>query len=132
MGRNILIASFIFKDRFDWFKTILTENFDVRENQIQIFETGDEYKYLVTFKLSLSEDRRIDFKKEFPNATIVHKKKSTIYSINGLNKLIEKTHNIDLGNIDYKSVKLDWSKYENKLILMRSGQLVLSDIKPIF
>jgi len=132
MGRNILIASFIFKDRVDWFKTILTENFDVRENQIQIFETDDEYKYLVTFKLLLSEDRRIDFKKEFPNATIVHKKKSAIYSINGLNKLIENSHDIDLGNINYKSIKIDWSMYQNKLILMKSGKLVMSDIKKIF
>lgn len=132
MKKNTLIASFIYKDRIDWFNEYLMVNYNIQKSQIYVFETNDEYRYMVTFKLVSNVGVKIDFKSAFPNATIVHKKKNTIYSINALNKLIEETSEVSLGNIDYKSIKIDWLKYENKLILMRNDELVISDIKRIF
>ena len=70
-------------------------------------------------------------KKEFPNATLIHKKGNAIYSINALNKLIETYNTDNIGNINYKSVIIDWSNYQDKLLLIKNNNLVITPIKRI-
>jgi hypothetical protein len=131
MDKTVLLASFIFKDRLDWFLNYLETEFNIPKNLVFIYEIEDEYKVMVTFKFIIKYNENINLKEISPNANLIHKKGNTIYSINALNKLIE-TYDIEnLGNIDYKSIKIDWSLYQNKLLLVRNNNLVITEIKRI-
>jgi formylmethanofuran dehydrogenase subunit C len=55
-----------------------------------------------------------------------------IYTINALNMLIEYDSNGDIGNIVYETYKIDWDKYQGKLIITKNNELVLIDIERIF
>jgi len=131
MDKTVLLASFIFKGRLDWFINYLESDFSIPKNTVFIYETDDESRYMVTFKFLIKFGERVNFKEIFPNATLIHKKGNAIYSINGLNKLIETYNTENVGNINYKSVKIDWSLYQDKLLLIRNNNLVITDIKRI-
>lgn len=128
MGKVVLLASFIFKDRLDWFLNYLSESFSIPKKNIFVYDINDEYKYMVTYKFIVESDEKINFKEILPNATIIHKKGNAIYSINALNKLIEINNNDNLGNINYKSVKINWGEYQNKLLLIRNNNLTIAPI----
>ena len=131
MDKTVLLASFIFKDRLDWFLNYLESDFSIPKNTVFIYETDDESKYMVTFKFLIKFGKKVNFKDIFPNATLIHKKGNAIYSINGLNKLIETNNSENVGNINYKNVKIDWSLYQDKLLLIRNNNLVITEIKRI-
>jgi hypothetical protein len=131
MTKTILLASFIFKDKLEWFLNYLNKKFNIKQTSVFLYETSDDNKVMVTYKLVIKEGEKINFKKEFPNATIIHKKGDAIYSINGLNKLIDNINLDSAGNLDYKSIKIDWSEYQNKLILIKNNNLSITDIKRI-
>lgn len=131
MNKTILLASFIFNDKLEWFLNYLNKKFNIKQTSVFIYETSDDNKVMVTYKLVIKEGEKINFKREFPNATIIHKKGDAIYSINGLNKLIDNINLDSAGNLDYKTVKIDWSEYQNKLILVKNNNLSISDIKRI-
>ena len=131
MDKTVLLASFIFKDRLDWFLTYLESSFQINKNAVYLYDIEDDTKVMVTFKLLIKVGTHINFKKVFPNATLIHKKGNAIYSINALNKLIE-TYNVDnIGNINYKSVIIDWSNYQDNLLLIKNNNLVITPIKRI-
>jgi len=131
MGRTVLLASFIFKDRLDWFLNYLESNFLISKDTVFIYETDDESKFMVTFKFIIKFNENVNFKEIFPNATLIHKRGNAIYSINALNKLIESYDIENAGNINYKNVKIDWSLYQHKLLLIRNNNLTITDIKRI-
>lgn len=131
MDKTVLLASFIFKDRLDWFLNYLETELNTPKNLVFIFEIEDDNKVMVTFKFTIKCNESVNFKEIFPNANLVHKKGNAIYSINALNKLIETYNTESLDNINYKSVKIDWSLYQNKLLLIRNNNLVISEIKRI-
>jgi hypothetical protein len=128
MNKVVLLASFIFKDRLDWFINYLSETFNISKNNIFVYDINDEYKYMVTYKFIIEIDKRINFKEILPNATVIHKKGNAIYSINALNKLIETTNTESIGNINHKSIKVNWEEYQNKLLLIRNNNLIVSPI----
>jgi hypothetical protein len=131
MDKTVLLASFIFKDRLDWFLTYLESSFQINKNAVFLYDIEDDTKVMVTFKLLIKGGTHINFKKVFPNATLIHKKGNAIYSINALNKLIE-TYNVDnICNINYKSVIIDWSNYQDNLLLIKNNNLVITPIKRI-
>lgn len=133
MDKTILLASFIFPERIDWFIGYLNTKFDIPKDKIFGFKNlKDESKIVVTFKFKLQTKKYVDLKKLFPNPVILHKKGTTFYTINALNKLIESLSPNDLGNIDHKSVKINWEEYQNKLILIDNKELVICDITRIF
>jgi len=133
MDKTILLASFIFPERLDWFTGYLESNFNIPKNKVFGYKNvDDESKVIVTFKLILSEDKRIDLKKLFPNAIMIHKKGDALYTINALNKLIESKCGDAIGNIDYKSFKIDWNEYQNKFILLNNKELAILNINRIF
>jgi len=133
MDKTILLASFIFPERLDWFTGYLESNFNIPKNKVFGYQNvEDESRVIVTFKLTLTEDKRIDLKKIFPNAIMIHKKGDALYTINALNKLIETKCGDAIGNIDYKSFKIDWDEYQNKFILLNNKELAILNINRIF
>lgn len=133
MNKKPLIASFIFPERLDWFLEYLEEKFNIPKDRVFVFKIlDDESKLMVTFKFINKNQRKINFKKLFPDAIQIHKKGNCIYTINALNKLIEETSDIDLGNINYKSIKINWDEYQDKLIILKNRNLYLYDINRIF
>ena len=131
MGKTVLLASFIFKDRLDWFLNYLESSFQISKNNVFLYDIEDDTKVMVTFKLLIKADTHINFKKVFPNATLIHKKGNAIYTINALNKLIETYSTDNIGNINYKSVIIDWSKYQDNLLLIKNNNLAITSIKRI-
>lgn len=127
---TMLIASFIPKDKLDWFVNFLQEKFNIKNEYVFIYEVeGNDSEYLTTFKLR--KNKKIDLKVHFINATIVNIKNECIFSINGLNRLIEEETGSDIGNINYKTHEIDWSNYKNKLILCNKGKLLIKTLKKI-
>ena len=133
MDRTILLASFIFPERLDWFLNHLETKFNIPKDKVFIFKNlDDESKVIVTFKLVLIDGRKINLANNFPNALIIHKKGMAIYTINALNTLIEFENDLDKGNVIHKDYKIDWSKYQNKMILTDKTNLVFINIERIF
>lgn len=133
MNRTILLASFIFPERLDWFLGYLEKKFSISRDKVFVYKNlDDESKLIVTFKFRVKEGRRVNFKSLFPSAILIHKKGNAIYTINALNKLIEVESNGDIGNIDHKSVKIDWDAYQNKLILTNNNNLSIFAIEKVF
>lgn len=99
---------------------------------IFINEIEDSSKYLLTFKLDIEKDEKLDVKKHFKNTLLVHKKGTTFYTINALNKLIEKDYDlIGEKNINYKEYKIDWDNYKDKLIIINKNDLEIIPLNRI-
>lgn len=133
MNKNILLSSFISPEKKESFVSHLQTKFNVKPSDIYYYHNiTDPNSIIVVFKLILVNGEYLNLKKEFSNAIQIHKKSNCIYSINALNKLIEQLNSNEVGNIDHKSYKLNWSEYQNKLILITNAGLVISDIKQFF
>ncbi len=133
MNKNILLASFIFPERIDWFLDYLETKFSIPKDKVFVFDNlDDKSKVIVTFKFVISETKKVNFKSLFPNAILIHKKGNCIYTINALNKLIEEISDTDEGNIDHKSVRINWEDYQGKLLLINDSKLKISNIKRLF
>lgn len=133
MNKKLLIASFIDRKELKKFLKYIETTFNVDSNKVFIFEnTQNDEHYILTFFIELELDDQLNLRKYFKNALIVHKKRLTFYTINALNKLIESEYNLDKGNINYKEWKIDWSKYENNLIINSKNNLVLIGLKRVF
>jgi len=132
MNKTLLLASFIFPERLEWFLGYLEEKFKIPRERVFIFRNlDDESKLMVTFKFRL-RGKRVNLKKLFPNAIPIHKKGTAIYTINALNALIEEETGLEKGNINYKAHKIDWDNYQNRLILTNDGGLALFEIEQVF
>lgn len=133
MNKTILIASFIFPERIDWFLSYLEAKFDIIKNKVFCYKNlDDDSKVIITFKLTVSTDERLNFKDLFPNAVILHKKGNALYTINALNKLIDEKYPDSIGNTDYKNIKIDWSEYQNKMITLNGENLSILNISRLF
>ena len=133
MNKNILLASFIFPERIEWFIDYLETKFSIPKEKVFIFQDlDDKSKVIATFKFVVSVTKKTDFRSLFPNAILIHKKGNCIYTINALNKLIEQITDTDDGNIDHKSVRVNWEEYQGKLMLINDNKLKISNIKRLF
>jgi hypothetical protein len=128
--KQILIASFVPKLNIEWFMKYLKEKFNIDREFVFVYEIcGNDLDYLLTFKLK--NDKKIDLKFHFNNATIVNTKSGCVFSINGLNRLIEEQNGCDIGNINYTNHYINWSEHCGKLILSNKNQLSIKKIKKI-
>lgn len=133
MNKVILLACFIFPERVDWFLSYLKTKFGIEKEKVFCYKNlEDESKYIITFKLTIQDGKRLNLKELFPSAIPIHKKGNAIYTINALNKLIEEKSGNDIGNIDYKSFKIDWDEYQNKMILLNGKELSILSIERVF
>ncbi len=124
----ILLATFVEPKYLEKFLSKLLRRFSIKKKSVFVFETegGD---YLLTYRVFLNVDEKIDIRKEFRKTIQIHKKGLTFFTINALNRLIEKEFNLKPGNIDYKSHEIDWDKFKNKIILLKNGELDILDLK---
>ncbi len=133
MDKTILLASFIFPERMDWFLNYLENKFKITKDKVFCYKNlDDESKVIITFKFTITDGRKINLKELFPSAVTIHKKGNVLYTINALNKLIEKVNGDSIGNLDYKSFKINWEDYQNKLILTNGDELMFFTINRIF
>lgn len=133
MNKTILIASFIFPERTDWFLDYLETKFNITKNKVFCYKNlDDDSKVIITFKITVPNGERLNFKDLFPNAVILHKKGNALYTINALNKLIDEKHPESKGNTDYKNVKIDWSEYQDKMITLNGENLSILNISRLF
>lgn len=133
MDRTLLLASFIFPERLDWFLSYLDSKFAIPKSRVFCYRNpDDESKQIVTFKVKLEEGKKLNLKEHFPNALIIHKRGDALYTINALNKLIEQQAGESPGNIDYKSVKINWADYQNRFILTNTNELAILRIERVF
>jgi len=120
--KTILLATFVSEDYLDRFLYKIYKKFGIKKKSVFLFET-DNNQLLLTYKLYLDFDQKIDIKKELTKTIQIHKKGTTFFTINSLNKLIEKEFNISEGNVDYSKYEIDWTKFENSMISFRDENL---------
>lgn len=132
-NKTLLLASFIFQSKLELFLKHIENNFNIKRKDVSFYknETNDG-KIIVVFKLVTPEYERINFKEISPTTIPIHKKGSTLYTINALNKVIEQNNQELIGNIDYKSIKIDWDLFNNKFILINDTGLTILSITKIF
>jgi len=105
---------------------------DIRKRDIFRYEQSEDVSTdILTFRFTLDTNDNINFNKLFPNAMLIHKKGDALYTINGLNKLIESENEGSMGNLNHSDIKIDWSKYQNNLIMVDGEKLVLNTIERI-
>lgn len=130
INKHILLASFVPKDKIDWFLDLLHFKLRIDKKYVYIFDCEEEDQVMLTY--SVKKKNEIDLKSFVFKTLIIHKKGSTIYTINALNKLIEEENDIDSANIIHKNFKVDWDKYKNKLILIDKNSIVITSITRVF
>ena len=129
--KTLLLASFVDKIQVNKFINNLTTKYKINYENIFIHEFS-EHKYLLTYKLKVEIGIRFEIKKELPRTIQIYKKQSTFFTINALNKLIERDSGLMAGNINHKQFKVEWNNYKDKLILLKGDNLEISDIKRVF
>jgi hypothetical protein len=123
---GIIIGTFVKKNKILSFLETLKHRFKVNLDKVFVYSIDtNKYEYLVTFK-TYDKER---FIKNLNNATVMHVKNGCLFSINALNKLIEKENeNSEKPNNEYL---IDWDKYKDKLIIQTNGELSLSNLSKI-
>lgn len=123
---GIIIGTFVKKYKILSFLETLKHGFKVNLNKVFVYSIDtNKLEYLVTFK-TYDKER---FIKNLSNATVMHVKNGCLFSINALNKLIEKENSdSDKPNNEYL---IDWDKYKDKLIIQTNGELSLSNLSRI-
>ena len=120
---GIIIGTFVKKNKILSFLETLKYKFKVNLDKVFVYLIDtNQYEYLVTFK-TYDKER---FIKNLSNATVMHVKNGCLFSINALNKLIEK-ENSD-SNKPNNEYLIDWDKYKDKLIIQTNGELSLSNL----
>lgn len=117
----ILLATFVSPDYLDKFLLKLYKKFGVKKKSVFLFET--EEGLILTYRIFLELGRKLDIRKELPKTIQIHKKGTTFFTINSLNRLIEQEFNLDGGNVDYSKYEIDWDKFENSMISLKNNNL---------
>ena len=125
-ANGIIIGTFVKKNKILSFLENLKYGLKVNLDKVFVYVIDtNKYEYLVTFKTYDKEK----FIKNLNNATVMHVKNGCLFSINALNKLIEKEKSdSEKPNNEYL---IDWDKYKDKLIIQTNGGLSLSNLSKI-
>ena len=125
-NKGTIIGAFVRKNKILSFLENINNNFNISFDKVFVYSIDTNFKeYLVTFKTFNKEK----FIKNLPNATVMHVKNGCLFSINALNKLIDKE------KMYYETpnneVIVDWNKYKDKLIIITNGELSISNLTKI-
>ena len=132
MKKNLLLVTFLNSQTLDGFLRFLYKKFGIKKRSVFAFKSlDDEDKIFATFKIFISDEEKIDLKSVFRNTSLIHKKGSTFYTINALNKLIESEYGLVPGNVIYKDYTIDWEKYENTFLLIQNDELVIKPVEKL-
>lgn len=118
----ILLATFVTPEYLDKFLYRIYKKFGVKKKSVFLFET-ENGQLILTYRLFLEFDQKINIRKDLPGTIQVHKRGTTFFTINSLNRLIEVENGLVNGNIDHSKYEIDWSKYENTMISLRNDVL---------
>lgn len=133
MKKNLLLVTFLNNETLEGFLRFLYKKFGIKKRSVFVFKSlDDDDKLFATFKIFLDEGEKLDLKTVFRNTTLIHKKGTTFYTINALNKLIESEYGLSYGNINYKEYTIDWGKYQDKFLLIQNDELVIKPIERLF
>lgn len=122
---GIIIGTFVKKNKILSFLETLRAGYGVRLDKVFVYDIDtNQSEYLVTFK-TFDKDK---FIKKLNNATVMHVKNGCLFSINALNRLIEKEKGEEVPNNEYL---VDWEKYKDKLIILTGGELSISKLSKI-
>lgn len=125
-NKGTIIGTFVKKNKILSFLENINNDFNIKFDKVFIYSIDTNFReYLVTFKTFDKEK----FIKNLPNATVMHVKNGCLFSINALNKLIdrEKMYYETPNN----EVVVDWDKYKDKLIIITNGELSISNLTKI-
>ena len=132
-NKIITLASFVINDKIESFNSYLNKRFRIPPEKIFNYKSiSDPDKTIMTFRVYLKEGKKINTKSFFPTTIIVHKKGECFYTINALNKIIEKEIGGNVGNINYKDHIIDWDNYQGKMLIVKNGELTIMDIERDF
>ena len=126
--KTILVATFIKLEHLDDFLDKLKNKFGIHEKSVFIFESENN-DLVLTYRIFLSMGEKINLRKELNKTIQIHKKGDTFFTINSLNKLIERDFNLISGNVDYSNYEVEWEKYQNTIITLRNNNLEILPIK---
>lgn len=133
MKKNLLLVTFLNSETLDSFIRFLYKKFGIKKRSVFVFKSlEDEDKIFATFKVFINEEEKLDLKSVFRNTSLIHKKGSTFYTINALNKLIEMEYGLVPGNIVHKDYSVDWDKYQNTFLLIQNDELVIKKVEKLF
>ena len=122
---GIIIGTFVRKNKILSFLESLRSDYGIKLEKVFVYEIDtNQSEYLVTFK-TFDKDR---FIKKISNATVMHVKNGCLFSINALNRLIEKEKGDNVPNNEYL---VDWNKYKDNLIILTGGELSISKLSKI-
>jgi hypothetical protein len=122
---GIIIGTFVKKNKILSFLETLRTGYGIKLDKVFVYGIDtNQAEYLVTFK-TFDKDK---FIKKISNATVMHVKNGCLFSINALNRLIEKEKGEDVPNNEYL---VDWKKYKDKLIILTGGELSISKLTKI-
>ncbi len=124
----ILVATFVEPEQLDLFFDKLKDKFGINPNSVFIFELDDK-SLMLTYKLYLQIGEKINLRKELNKTIQVHKKGTTFFTINSLNRLIERDFDLKGGNIDYNNYKVDWDSYVDSMISLKNDKLEILSLK---
>ena len=124
--KGIIIATFVRNNKILSFLERLRNEFKIGLSRVFVYKVDtNTSEYLVTFK---AFDRN-EYIGKIENATVMHVKNGSLFSINALNKLIDREKDDD--EKPNNEFVLDWSKYRDKLIIQVNGELRISNLKKI-
>jgi hypothetical protein len=127
------LASFVNEEKVESFIKYLNKRFNLSPEKIFIYTSPEEKdKKILTFRIYLREGKKINTKTFFPTTIIVHKKGECFYTINALNKLIDRELGDNKGNTNYKDYEIDWDKYQDNILIVKNNELTIMDIKRNF
>ena len=125
-NKGTIIGTFVKKSKILSFLENINNDFNIRFDKIFIYSIDtNKREYLVTFKTFDKEK----FIKNLSNATVMHVKNGCLFSINALNKLIDKEN--EGNNTPNNEFVVDWDKYKDKLIIITNGELSISNLTKI-
>tara|TARA_R110000772_G_scaffold64813_4_gene144787 strand:- start:402 stop:806 length:405 start_codon:yes stop_codon:yes gene_type:complete len=126
--KTILVATFIKLENLNVFLDKLKNDFDINKKSVFMFETENN-DLILTYKIFLNVGEKINLKKELTKTIQIHKKGNTFFTINSLNRLIERDFDLVSGNIDYSNYQIEWEKYENTMISLKNNNLEILQLK---
>ena len=133
MKNNLLLVTFLNSNTLEGFLRFLYKKFGIKKRSVFVFKsTDDEDKIFATFKVFLDEEEKLDLKSIFRNTSLIHKKGSTFYTINALNKLIETEYGLNDSNVNHKDFAVDWESYQNTFLLIQNDELVIKPVEKLF
>ena len=126
--RGVLLASFIKTDSDDAIQNeveYIVNNIEITNKLIFLLEDKeDPLKKIITYNAIVEKGKPFN-----PRLFTmrVHRKKqtNTLYTINALNKAVAEQHDGKTG----RDLKLDWSQYENSIILTAGTELKVHPVE---